>query len=422
MSCCGNPSLPGVPHAGTEMTLEDLNSLANVETCLASGIEIMNWWKHAEATGEITDQFELSQVFNRPDEGYVFFADAELPTGTLPVMGDIPTVFYDQPKYGKNLERWTREVGEFALHYFMRISDFRQPEVVVGKDTPQPPPPLSFISLCPREYVTREGFGFEQLYYKLRGSGEIGKFTPEERFAIIDQRELLHKYEWVVASVRIFNFDISFPVNPDLPHLSVPLPESQYIIYHRDFVADELSPQSGVLGRFSFGYAMLKPLHDHSVLAYGPGQFDAGFQLFDWTVNADGTIRVLMPFVVNQPTKILDISLDPLDWAFKFANLVTLGRASQLLEPLHFALDQLPLRPGGFDPVFTSIELINLFTLGQASKQLCISKRALEEFFLIFHFNQYYTMITGSLLTWRQIRDWLDARSLPEFVKTGVST
>lgn len=129
-----------------------------------------------------------------------------------------------------------------------------------------------------------------------------------------------------------------------------------------------------------------------------------------------------MPFVVNQPTQILDISLDPIDWAFTAADLMTFGKASEILEPLHALADRLPLRPGGFDPVFTSIKLANLFTLGQAAEQLCISKRSLEEFFLVFHFDQYYTTITGSLLTWRQIQDWLDEASLPAFVKTGVSS
>jgi hypothetical protein len=80
----------------------------------------------------------------------------------------------------------------------------------------------------------------------------------------------------------------------------------------------------------------------------------------------------------------------------------------------------LPFRPGSFDPVFAGIDLLNLMTLGQASKQLCISKEQLEKIFLIFHFNQYYTMITGSLLTWRQIPNWLaPEEELPPFVVTG---
>ena len=31
-------------------------------------------------------------------------------------------------------------------------------------------------------------------------------------------------------------------------------------------------------------------------------------------------------------------------------------------------------------------------------------------------------MITGSLITWRQVDDWLDTASIPLWVKTGRST
>ncbi len=405
----------------TGFSPEERNLLVNVDRCLADGIAIMDWWRWADATGAIPDRFELTRVFNRPDESYSFFATAPLPGGDLPVMGDIPRVFYDQPK-GRELGTWCREVEEFVLRYFMRVSDFRLPQWVIDEDTPQPPPPFEYLSWCPRGFISREGFGFEQLYYKLKGSGEIGRFPEAERFAIVDQRELGSRYEWVVGNVRIFNFALSFPLDPDLPHLSLPLPEAQYIILSDAFVLDRPSPpEPDLLGRFQFGYAMLRPRHDHSVLAYGPGQFDAGFQLFTFDVARDGRIRVRMPFVVNRPSKILDLSLDPVDWAFRAAQLLTLGGSDPVLEPLHYALDEFLPSPG-FDPVFTAIDLANLLTLGQASQRLCISREQLEKFFLVFHFDQYYTMITGSLLTWRQIPDWLDPARIPAWVKTGVSS
>jgi hypothetical protein len=401
-------------------TYEERNVLANVDHCLADGVAIMDWWQRADATGSIEDSFELTRVYNRPEHSYSFFDTVPLPSGPLPVMGDIPLVFYDRPKGRWDLRDWTGNVREFALRYFMRISDFQLPQTVVADGASPPPFPLDLFSWCFRGYVTREGFGYEQLYYKLRGSGEIGRFPEAQRFAIIDQRELDTLYEWVVAKVRIFNFVLSFPTDPNLPKLAFPLTgEAQYIIYSSAFVADQTAGLPGLRGRFQFGYAMLRPRHDDSILAYGPGQFDAGFQLFTFTVDDDGTVRVRMPFVVNRPTQILSISLDPLDWAFRTAEVLTLGRASRFLEPLHAAFDDLPWRPGGFDPVFTSIELVNLLTLGQASRVLCISKEQLEKFFLVFHFDQYYTMITGSLLTWRQIGNWQDPADIPAWVKTG---
>jgi hypothetical protein len=416
MTTIGDPSLAG-------FTYEERNILANVEPCLAAGVAIKDWWRQADATGSIQDSFHLTRVFNRPETSYSFFDTVPLPSGPLPVMGDIPLVSYDQPKGRWDLREWTGNVREFALRYFMRISDFREPQTVVQNGASPPPFPLDLFSWCFRGFVTREGFGFEQLYYKLRGSGEIGRFPEADRFAIIDQRELATRYEWVVAKVQVFDFVLSFPVNPALPRIGIPLSgEAQYIIYSNAFVVDETDPLPGVRGRFQFGYAMLKPRHDDSILVYGPGQFDAGFQLFTFTVADDGTVLVRMPFVVNRPTQILSISLDPIDWAFRAAEIVTPGPASRLLEPLHAAFDALPWRPGGFDPVFASIDLANLLTLGQASQVLCISKNQLEKFFLVFHFDQYYTMITGSLLTWRQIRDWQDPARIPNWVKAGRSS
>lgn len=409
----------GIDRVGTGRSCLDWeahNILADVDSCLRDGLDLYYWWREADRRGAIPDKMELTTVLNRPDSGYSFFAEAPIPSGPVAVMGDVPLVYYDQPKGDWDLDRWTAQVEEFALRYFMRVSDFRLPEVVVPEDSQQPLCPR--LSWCPRGFFTREGFGFEQLYAKPRG-GPIECIPEPDRFAIVDQRRL-GAFDWVVGRVQIFNFNLSFPLDPKLPKVSFPLPEAQYVIFSERFTSVEHRPAPGVRARFRFGYAMLRPRHDHSVIAYGPGQFDVGFQTFTWTVTDDGSVWVRMPFVVNRPERILDLSLDPVDWAFLGAEVLTAGKASRFLEPIHGALDALP-RPGGFDPVFFGIRLANLLTLGQAARRLCISKKQLEEIFLIFHFNQYYTMITGSLLTWRQIRDWLDRRNLPEWVKTGSS-
>lgn len=404
-----------------EMQPSEQDLLVNVDACLKQGVELMAWWIEADRTNSIPDRFELTTIFGRPDSGYSFFAEAPLSTGKVRVMGDVPRLFYDQPK-GRELGHWCHEVEEFVLRYFMRIADTALPETVVNENQPTPPPPFDLVSMCPRGIQRREGFGFEQLYYKDKRSGQIGKIPEQDRYAIVDNRLLGTALDWVVASVRIFNFDLNFPVNPNLPRVAFPLREIQYVILAPEFVHVDHSPGPGLCARYTFGYAMLKPANDHSVLAYGPGQFDFGFQLFDFTVATDGTIRVGMPFVVNRPNRILNVSLDPLDWGFKAAELMTLGLARPLIEPLQDLADSLPFRPGSFDPVFLGIDALNLATGGLAAKQLCISKSQLEKIFLIFHFNQYYTMISGTLLTWRQVRNWADPAQVPEWVKTGRNT
>lgn len=409
------------PPAGSPLNADEQELLANVDESLASGVEVMRWFERAEATGQITDRFELTRVYNRPDNGYSFFATADLSGGPMPVMGDVPDVFYDQPKGHERL-KWRAEVEEFALRYFMRVSDFRTPEVVAQDDRGGPRVRLPGPSLCLRPLFGRKGFGFQQLYYKRTGTGEIGRFPEEERYAIVDQRELGRRFDWIVASVRIFDFDLTFPVDPQLPRVSIPLREIAYIIFSADYVLAHDQPPPGTGGRYTFGYSMLRTDQERSILAYGPGHFAAGFQLFDFRVLDDGTIRVRMPFVVNRPRRILNLSLDPLQWAITGTEIATLGLAKPFLAPFQTVVDRLPLNQLGFDPIFGSIALLNLFTFGQAAQQYCISRQQLEKIMLIYHFNQYYTMITGSLLTWRQIENWLDTANLPRWVIDGRSS
>jgi hypothetical protein len=305
----------------------------------------------------------------------------------------------------------------------MRVADFRRPQVVVDDSVPRPPAPLEPFAWCPRGYVSRVGFGFEQVWFRTL-DGEIGRFPPEETFAIVDVTELGRRYQWIVACVRIFSFDLSFPLDPDRSRLLLPLPEKAWVVLAPPFVLDQRAPEPGVCARYGFGYAMLAPVGPPGFLAYGPGQFRAGFQLFEFSVLEDGVVRVRMPFVVDRARAVANLNLDPVDWLFLTAEAATLGWASPYLSPLRRAAELLPFRWGraiSFDPVFTGIDLLNLATLGQAARRLCISREQLEKLFLIFHYDQYYTMMTGSLLTWRQIADWRDEASLPEWVLSGRS-
>ena len=102
---------------------------------------------------------------------------------------------------------------------------------------------------------------------------------------------------------------------------------------------------------------------------------------------------------------------------------MSFGLTSRLLAPVKGMLDQLPFRGGSLDPVFSSIALLNLFTGGLAAQELCISRDDLEKEFLVQHFMQHYDLIVGSLLTWRQIPDWLAGEeNLPQWVVRGVNS
>jgi len=304
----------------------------------------------------------------------------------------------------------------------MRVSAFRQPAVCVQSRRPALPGYLEPLSWCPRPDVLRQGFGFKQVLYKLRDSGEIGKFSEQEETAIVDLREIGSTYEWIVVRVRIFDFSFSFqPFGSSGPELSVPLTEASYLVLSRDFIFNEDNPSLDCLGRYGLGYAFIRDPTD-GVIGYGPGQFRAAVEIINFEVSEHGEIRVRMIFVADRPERIANVSLNPVDWSFRLADFFSLGATSHLLAPVKNTLKRIPTSVDSFDPIYSFISLINSLTGNQAGQQLCISREQLEKDFLAQHFIQHYATIVGSLLTWRQIPNWLDTTALPEWVVTGKSS
>jgi hypothetical protein len=411
---------------GGAFTGDDLLILERVEGALESGRALKRWWDAAQTRG-FAERFELQRVFNRPGVSFGFFDRADLGRCTLPVMGSLQEMFYDRPRTPLSLNReaaeWMRDqIREFVLHYFMRVSSFRQPEVYVESGRPAPPPYLERLSWCSEPDVLREGFGFTQHYYKLRATGQVGKFPAESRSAIVDLRELGTTYEWVVVKVRIFDFNFRFkPLGENGPEVSFPLQEESYLVLSRDFVADEDDPSPGLLGEYGLGYAFIKD-PAQGLFAYGPGQFDAAVELINFRVLESGEVRVRMLFVVNRFERIVNVSLDPVNWGFGVADLFSFGLTSRLLGPVKEAFERVPTSVGTFDPVSAYVSLANALTGDWAGRELCVTREQLEKDFLAQHYTQHYTTIVGSLLTWRQIPDWLDAARLPEWVVAGRSS
>jgi hypothetical protein len=50
---------------------------------------------------------------------------------------------------------------------------------------------------------------------------------------------------------------------------------------------------------------------------------------------------------------------------------------------------------------------------------LCISREYLNKIILLQHLTQHYGALQNSLITWRQIPNWMDAAALPAWVVTG---
>ncbi|HEX7183451.1 MAG TPA: hypothetical protein VF756_16580 [Thermoanaerobaculia bacterium] len=413
--------------AGLGGTPDEDAALASADTFLRRGLDLKRWWDQAWATNSFAQKFLLTTSFDRPDESFGFFDVAQVEGREMPIMGNYQAMFYDQPKSPTASKavaaQWMRDqIRQFALRYFMRVSSFRLPEAFIPRSDRQPIPDfLRPLSWCPEEDPKLIGFGFDQILYKLAGSGRIGAFPETDREAIVDLREIGPRFEWILPYVHIFNFNFTVqPFGPGTPSFSIPLKEGSYLIMNRDFVVNEEEPSPGLLGRYGFGYSFIKN-PEPSIFAFGPGEFDAAIEIIQWLVDKEGKIRCEAIFVVNRPTRIANVSLNPFDWGYGAANLLTLGTSRYLLAPVKRALDMLPGSDLSFDPVTLSITTANLLTGGLAARDFCISLKQLERDFLVTHFQQHHQTLLGSLETWRQIPNWLDTEALPEWVITGRS-
>lgn len=410
--------------AGEPYSEDEIALLDSVESFLARGRELLAWWDATYPRDAFAHRFELGRTFNDADTSFGFFDEVTVEGRPMPAMGNFQEMFYDQPKTPAGASPqaaadWMREqMRQFVLRYFMRVSDFRAPEGFA--ETWQPPSSGIFepLSWCPRADAGLRGFGFQQLYYKRR-DGEIGRFPQDERFAIVDVRELGRTYDWIVVKVCIFDFKFVFaPFGSSLPQVVVPLAEDSYLVLSRDFIVDEERPSRDMLGRYGIGYSFIKNPRPGTI-GYGPGEFEAAIETIHFEVFADGSVRVPMVFVANRPERIVNLRLDPLGWGLALADWMTLGMARPFLDPFRRALAGRPTSAGGLDPVYAYIDAANFLSGGLSSQTLCISREQLDRDFLLQHYMQHYQTIAGSLGTWRVVPDWLDDARLPDWVLRG---
>lgn len=422
--CCGGSQ--AAPRNGADR--EQAAVLGSAGLYLQRGLDLKRWWDRTYRTNSFARKFPLTVSTNRPDESFGFFDTTLVDGREMPIMGNFQSLLYDQPKSPATdkvkAAQWMRDqVRQFALRYFMRVSHFLQPEAFIPPgDREQPPALLRPLSWCPEENPSPIGFGFQQIYYKRTDDGRVRAFPETESTAIVDLRRIGSEFEWILPRVKIFNFNFTVqPFGPGTPSAVLPLDEGSYLIMNRDFVINEEEPEPGMLGRYGFGYSFIKN-PEPGLFAFGPGEFDAAIEIIQFCVYEDGSVRSEAIFVVNRPTRILNVSLNPLDWGIGAANLLTFGTSRYFLAPFQQAVDRLPGGDLSFDPVSLFVSTANLMTGGLAARDFCISLEQLERDFLVQHFQQHYQTLIGSLQTWRQIPDWLAPESeLPSWVVTGRS-
>lgn len=432
------PNLQALPaaHAAGNLNLvipavppdleQDAQVLPRVPEYLAKGLALRRWWAEVESRGGPENKFPLERSFNRPNRSFGFYADAPVGGSMMPVMGNVQEMFYDQTRapasLGRDSVEWMwAQIRQFVMKYFMRVSSFREPEAHVDASQPVPPPALSRLSWCPEPKAARIGFGFTQLFNKPVGSNEIRVFPSYERNAIVDQRDMGSLFEWIVLKVRIFDFNFSTrPFGEAGPELVFGANEQSYLVVHEEFVNHKENLLPGVLGDYGIGYSFIKSPRP-SPFGYGPGEFDAALELINFRVYETGYVTVRMIFIANRPSRIANLVIDPVGWSFQLADTFSLGLTSQFLGPAKDFFDRLPLR-ATVDPVLAYVSAANMVSGGAAARTLCISKETLEKLFLLKHFQQHYQTLVGSLLTWRQIPDWLDESKLPAWVISGVGS
>jgi hypothetical protein len=412
----------------------DAQVLPTVSEYLARGLDLQRWWYEVDpdwpGTKGVKQQFTLSRPFNRASRAYGFFDEAPVGGKTMPVMGNVQEMFYDQTRAPATLNResteWMRaQLEEFVMKYFMRISSFRPPDAFLDASQPTPPPALERLSWCPTPTEERVGFGFSQLFYKKVGSDSIDPFPSYERHAIVDQRDVGRIFEWLLLRVRIFDFAFTTkPFGERGPQLVFGLNEGSYLVVHEQFIRHRDRPSKGggrlePVADYGIGYAFIKS-PTQSIFAYGPGEFDAAVEIINFRIYANGYISVRMVFVANRPTQTMNLEVDPVNWSFRLADVFSFGLASRVFAPAKDVLGRLPLR-FRLDPVGLYLTGANLVSGGAATRTLCISMETLERLFLLQHFRQHYQTVLGSLETWRMIPDWTDTKNLPPWVISGLS-
>lgn len=400
--------------------------LDGAEAYLRRGLDLKRWWDRTFATGGFAHKFPLTVSSEPPDASFGFFDVAEVDGRPMPIMGNYQSMFYDQPKASASdrtrAARWMRDqVRQFALRYFMRVSHFTLPQAFVPREHREPIPVwLRPVSWCPEEDPRQIGFGFSQLFFKEPVGGRIGAFPETDRYAIVDLREIGTRFEWILPKVQIFDFKFAVqPFGPGTPTLTLPLEEGSYLVMNRDFVIDEEEPSPDLLGRYGFGYSFIKN-PETGLFAFGPGEFDAAIEIIQFSVDRSGRIQSEAIFVVNRPTRVANVSLNPFQWGYTAADLLTFGTSRIFLAPFKRAMDRVPGSRASFDPVRLYISAANLLTAGEAGRELCVSIEQLEKDFLTIHFQQHHQTLIGSLETWRLIPDWLASEDeLPAWVVNG---
>lgn len=384
------------------LTSEDWRILNQVDDSLAAGIGVYEWWKKTDAADSYRERLDLERSFNPAHRSFAFFDDAPLPMGRFPVLGMVQEMTFD---FSRAAPQDTRsQIREFVMRYLLRVSDHKRPTGLMRR-TPK---------WTSEQVEQLEGWGYSQVYYKLRGNGAVGKFPDDAQARIVDMRSLNTAYDWIVFQGRLFNLVVDLPPLYSIPRVVVPLAgfTEEFVVASADLLVCEEDPAPGVLGRYGYCCATLR---DDSLrrgpLLWGPGRFYPGFAAFLFEVKSSGETVVSAPFAVNRPERVFGFDPDPVEVGTSMLDSMSFGLASRVV----------PDFAQGVDPVLSPIAVLNRATANILADRLDLSKEGLERYLLLEHFNSVYDLLAGAALTYCLVPDWTAPESeLPKWVQTGV--
>jgi hypothetical protein len=393
------------------LTAAERSLLEGIPPSLAAGLDLLEWWRDRAESDSFEERFPLIRNFNRPASGFGFFDTATVAGRDIPVMGASQEMLFDRTDSTESgaVENAREQFKEFLFRYMLRSSSYLQPRswtTIPGQLYSHAVP----FSPCVSDDENRAGFGYSQHYFKLRDDFRIGKFSERQSPAIVDLRDVQSNYDWLLLSVRIFNFNLSYsPGGSALPSVNLPLREDSRVILAPQFLTIDETERADRIAEYGFGYALLNEESESSVLSYGPGRFQTGFQLIHFRLLNDGQTFVRTVFVANRPDRIVN------------PGAIVSGLTRPMAQNDRYSSSAIhaPSAPVLPDPVLGGIWAANFITNGEAADSWCISVSNLLKSMLVQHFQQHYQMITGALLTWRQVFDWRDEKTIPEWIKLG---
>ena len=143
---------PGDQTGARGLTDQDRSILDAVDQYLKRGLEVYEWWQKTNRTDAYADRFPLEYQQQASEDNFGFIDQVNLHDAPLPIMGATQAVagrLSGPNRQTRSAGRRMRDrVREFMLRYCLRIAGSMESRI----------------------------WSYSQRYYKLRGTGEIGKF------------------------------------------------------------------------------------------------------------------------------------------------------------------------------------------------------------------------------------------------------